>query len=125
LRTRRLVGAFAAAGLLTTGAATAAESIDSKLILEFDARGDGDYFSGVVLSKDPKCVKDRRVTVRYVNDHERLGSAETNRNGEFELRYPGGGAAPSGTYKGVVKERTVGDFVCAKDKDSLSESHDG
>jgi hypothetical protein len=125
LSLRSLTAPVAAAALIVTGAAAAADSVDSKLKLFFDPRDSGDYFSGIVLAVDPKCVKDRRVTIRYVEDHVKLGTAETNRNGEFELRYPGGGAAPSGTYKAVVKERTVASLVCAKDKDTLSESHDG
>lgn len=124
LRIARLTAVAATAGLLVTGVAAAAD-IDSKLKLSFDPRDSGDFFSGIVLADDPKCVKDRKVTIRYVDAHEKLGTAQTDRNGEFELRYPGGGAVPSGTYKGVVKEKVVGNLVCAKDKDSLTESHDG
>ena len=99
-------GAFA---LLAVVAAAHTARYDSTVTISFQRghpHGEGDEFSGMVVSQKSRCMIHRKVAVRKRVDgpDPLIGTDSTNKDGQWELKAPG---TRAGTYYARARRKVL------------------
>ncbi len=101
----------AASAMIAAPAATGADTVKTKLkITELTAKGAG----GTVSSKESKCEKKRKVTVKFVGEYGdvTIGSTKTGSDGSWKLKKK---ISDRGIFYATAKKK--GDCAAATSKD--------
>ena len=111
-KTTAFAALIAASALIAAPAATGADTVKTKLkITELSATGAG----GTVSSKESKCEKGRKVTVKFVGEYGdvTLGSTKSDSKGSWELEKK---ITDRGIFYATAKKK--GDCAAATSKDA-------
>ena len=124
---RKLIIALALAAVASLALAAGPASAGKKthyqvtVSMHFQRGSNFDAFAGTVRSKKGKCFKHRTVKVfkkRSGND-QKIGSDESDRHGDWQLKIPYPGAS-QGTYYAKVSKHKHHNYVCDKARSGVT-----